>query len=465
LGRYRFGRCRFDSSSRLLCCAGKELVLRGKVAELLALLLEHPNSFVSSEELRERLWPEGFVESGNLPQHVYLLRRALAVDPTVSVENVARHGYRLRARIAGVPRLRAPSSGAVWRGLGAAFAAAFLLVLPGPATVHDPTLLRMSVPGDRAYELGRTFWERRGPENLKRAMGFFDQTVAAAPFSAKGYSGQADVFGVLADDLPYGTPAQRAMARRAVRAAQIALQKDPNFAAAHAALGLALMEAGASERESVAELRRAIDLDPRNAEAHEWYGIRLLYGGDVRTARQHFEIAAEVQPANVAVAWWRAVARYDLHDEDEAIDDFRTALALNPSYGIAQIGLVTALIERGRYGEAREAARESHDARGSEIFALRGLTAILDLRLGERRIAETEMRRLGAEESSRKVGDGDELVVAALALGGHRQDALRLRARLHLEKNEAAQRMIDLDPLVGPVFRRLAITRASLMPH
>ena len=39
---------------------------------------------------------EGFVHEGNLTQTIYLLRKSLAADPAVSIENVPRRGYRLR---------------------------------------------------------------------------------------------------------------------------------------------------------------------------------------------------------------------------------------------------------------------------------------------------------------------------------------------------------------------------------
>jgi tetratricopeptide (TPR) repeat protein len=264
------------------------------------------------------------------------------------------------------------------------------------------------------------------------------------------------VWGVLADGAPSGTRSHEAFARKALRYANIAVEKDGGSSAAHAALGLAFLEVKAPVAQAMSEFRRAIDLDPSNAEAHEWYAIRLLYGGNVREAKTHFEIAAELQPANVAVAWWRALVRYYLHDADDAVADFHTALTLNPSYALAQVGLVTALVERGRYHEAQEALRERHGANGSEVQALRALAAIVDLKLGLRRAAAAELQRLHAQDVARTMGDGDELVVAAFALGGRRDDALRLLARMHLERDAAQRRMIELDPLVGPVIRDLA---------
>ena len=86
---YRFGSCEFDPASRSLSCRGIRVALRGKVSELLVLLLEQPGAVIPSDTLRERLWPEGFVETGNLAQQIYLLRKALAVDPLVHTRRIA----------------------------------------------------------------------------------------------------------------------------------------------------------------------------------------------------------------------------------------------------------------------------------------------------------------------------------------------------------------------------------------
>ena len=461
MARYRFGRCTFEGSSRLVRCEGNEVVLRAKVAELLCILLERPNEVVANDTLRDRLWPDGFVEMGNLAQQVYLLRRALAIDPTVAVENVARSGYRLSASI---PEAATPAS--PWRALRtrvvwAVAAAAVLVVVPGAARLLDPSLGLSADAGDRTYVLGRYFWERRGIDNLRRARAFFEQTVHEAPESAKGYAGLADVWGVLADGEPYASRSRLAHAAVAQRYARTALAKDPQSAVAHAALGLALLEGGAPASVAESEFRAAIELDPRNAEAHEWYGIRLLEEGNLPAARAHFVAAANLQPENVAVAWWLAVVRYDSRDANDAVTDFRTAVELNPSYTIARIGLVLALVEAGRYHDAESALRTAQPMSRSEVFEFRALEAILAVRMGRRSDAVTAIRMLVRDETGSRSGDEDELVVAALALGGRRHDALRVRARMHLERDAESRRMIELDPLVGPVFRALGPLAAA----
>ena len=435
-----------------MVCDGHTIPLTAKSAELLAILLAEPNAIVATDLIRERLWPSGFVEPGNLPQQIYVLRRALAVDPSVAIETHARRGYRLRAQVAPPPLVGQPW----WRHhvrslVASAVAAAALVVLPGGAApVHGGTA-NVDAPGLRTYALGRYFWMRRGDDNFARAASYFERTVALAPNSALGYAGLAEVYGLRADAMK---PGYLALAQRALHNGQLAVAKDNDSGVAHASLGLALLETG-SEAKGVAELRRAIDLDTGNAEAHEWYAIQLLKGGDVRGAARHFEAAAQVEPENVAVTAWRAWMRYYLHDFDAAAADFRTALQLNPAFSYAQVGLAEALMGRGRYVDAKSTLKgiRSHDWMLSRAVAALG--AIVDIRLGLRQAAHDETRRLQDQALARSSDSSDEFVVAAVALDGRRSDALRLRARMHLKPYE--KRMIDLDPLVGPVFRDLNV--------
>ena len=72
-----------------------------KAFELLLVLIRRSPLVVEKDELMQELWPDSFVEEGNLTQHVFALRRALGEnhhEPTF-IETVARRGYRFRASV------------------------------------------------------------------------------------------------------------------------------------------------------------------------------------------------------------------------------------------------------------------------------------------------------------------------------------------------------------------------------
>src|SRR5215469_5071418 len=102
------GSFEFDPETRRLCLNGKQIHLPGKAIELHALLAAHEDELVSRQAIFDAMWPEGFVHEGNLTQTVYLLRRALAADPRLAIENIPRRGYRLRVAAAARNVSRSP---------------------------------------------------------------------------------------------------------------------------------------------------------------------------------------------------------------------------------------------------------------------------------------------------------------------------------------------------------------------
>ncbi|HYO63699.1 MAG TPA: alpha/beta fold hydrolase [Pyrinomonadaceae bacterium] len=95
---YEFGRFRVDTGERTLARDGRAVALTQKAFDVLVALVERSGHVVGKEELMRRVWPEQFVEGGNLTQHIYTLRKILgaAEDGGPYIETVPRRGYRFR---------------------------------------------------------------------------------------------------------------------------------------------------------------------------------------------------------------------------------------------------------------------------------------------------------------------------------------------------------------------------------
>jgi Tol biopolymer transport system component/DNA-binding winged helix-turn-helix (wHTH) protein len=98
---YRFGEFTLDADQRILLREGKPLALAPKVFDTLLILVENSGRIVTKEELMSRLWPDTFVEEGNLPYNIKQLRKSLGDDVRrpYYIETVARRGYRFIARV------------------------------------------------------------------------------------------------------------------------------------------------------------------------------------------------------------------------------------------------------------------------------------------------------------------------------------------------------------------------------
>jgi len=168
-----------------------------------------------------------------------------------------------------------------------------------------------------AYELylkGRSVWSKRGGENLRQAIAFYEQAIARDPNYALAYSGLAEAYVVLPI---YTAVAPREAFAKAKAAALRALQLDDKLAEAHTALADVLFDdldiAG-----SLSEFQRAIALNPNYATAHQWYGCDPL----------------------------RAIGRFD-----EAIVEGKRAVELDPLSPIINSDLGRTLTIARRYDE------------------------------------------------------------------------------------------------------------------
>jgi len=96
---YEFGRFRLNVAERVLLREGELVALTPKVFDILLTLVENSGQVVSKDDLMKRVWPNTFVEEGNLTQNISLLRKALGESPggVQFIETVPRRGYRFVA--------------------------------------------------------------------------------------------------------------------------------------------------------------------------------------------------------------------------------------------------------------------------------------------------------------------------------------------------------------------------------
>jgi len=98
---YEFGSFQLDPGERLLLREGRPVPLTPKAFEVLVVLVARSGHLVEKEELMKAVWPDSFVEEGNLCVTVSLLRKALTVhqDGNTYIETVSKRGYRFVADV------------------------------------------------------------------------------------------------------------------------------------------------------------------------------------------------------------------------------------------------------------------------------------------------------------------------------------------------------------------------------
>lgn len=98
---YEFGRFRLKATERVLLREDDLVPLTPKVFDILLTLVENQGQVVEKDDLMKRVWPNTFVEEGNLTQNVSLLRKALGESSGGAqfIETVPRRGYRFVASV------------------------------------------------------------------------------------------------------------------------------------------------------------------------------------------------------------------------------------------------------------------------------------------------------------------------------------------------------------------------------
>ena len=114
---YEFGPFRLEPAEHKLLRGIEVVALTPKVFDMLVMLVRNNGHLLEKDELIRSLWPDSFVEEGNLSNNIFVLRKALGTDHEY-IETVPRRGYRFVGAVRQLPS--AEKSPFVPRELGSA---------------------------------------------------------------------------------------------------------------------------------------------------------------------------------------------------------------------------------------------------------------------------------------------------------------------------------------------------------
>ena len=154
--------------------------------------------------------------------------------------------------------------------------------------------------------------------------------------------------------------------REAIRYFEEAIERDPRYALAHAAVGMAFMELGEigfmppdeAFSRAAAAAARALALDPDLGEAHCVAAfVKFAVDFDWAGAEEEFKRALELSPSSADTYDLYGRLCSSLERYDEAIAMQQRAQELDPLAHPADVA--TSLLRAGRYEQALEAARRA----------------------------------------------------------------------------------------------------------
>jgi len=203
------------------------------------------------------------------------------------------------------------------------------------------------------YLQGRYYLNQRTEEGLRKAVDFFQKSLAEGAEYAPAHSGLADAYGLLTH---YGVLAPADVWTKAASHATTAVMLDDR--SAEAQTSLAHVKATQEWDWAGAErgFRRAIGLNPAYATAHHWYGNSCLAPlGRLDEALDELAAAQAIDPVSSIVARDTAVIHFYRRDFETALEQCDHTIELNPHFAPAYWMLGVIQEQRREFDESAAA--------------------------------------------------------------------------------------------------------------
>ncbi len=275
---------------------------------------------------------------------------------------------------------------------------------------HKRVMLKPSTLRPNAYQFyvkGRYLWNKRGADNIKKAVEQFGLATAADPHFALAFAGLADCYAILGD---YQDSSEEVITQ-ARENAKRAIELNDDLAEPHATLAILNMQKfrwGEAEQ----ELRRAFVLDRNYPTGVQWYASILLDFGRLDEATAQYKRAYDLDSMSGAINDGLVNAYQARGDHQRAVEAAEKFTALDPTFpGIyADLGLSYLML--GRNDDAVKAAEKAAELSGRESWAL-GKLGFIYASVGEKKkaVALLEELKTRAERS----GSYGRLVAAIYA--------------------------------------------------
>jgi DNA-binding winged helix-turn-helix (wHTH) protein/TolB-like protein/Tfp pilus assembly protein PilF len=341
-------------------------------------------------------------------------------------------------------------------------AAALALKLSGE---EQRRLIKRDTDNAEAYQLylkGRFFWNKRTGEGFKLGIVQFKQAVEKDPGYALAYAGLADSYTGLTF---YNFAAPNETMPKAKEAATNALAIDSTLAEAHASLAHVKVNYDWEWSDAEKEFRRSIELKPDYATAHQWYAIHYLTPtGQLEEAIQEMKRALDLEPTSLVMNTFLGATLYFAGRYDDAIEQCRKTIEMDSNFAVAHWHLGLVYEQKGMFDDAIAELQKAITLSGSSPLMIAAL-GYAYAKAGKRNEANRILDELQKLSAVRYVSSC-ELAAIYVALGEREQAFQRLEKAykersFHLINLKVRPEFAPLrpDPRFHDLVRRIGLTQ------
>jgi len=197
---------------------------------------------------------------------------------------------------------------------------------------------------------------RSGPDDLLRAVRYFEAAIARDSNYARAYAGLSDAWALISN---FGYDRPRPSFAKARAAALRALALDSTLAEARTSLGHTLCTEDYAWAAAERELRSAIAQDPTYVFARTTYAVCLMATGHNAEAVAQLDTARRLDPLRVGIVALLGRVYVNWGRPDEAIAALDQAIDLNPQADLAWQQLGHAYLLKHQSADAIAAFRKA----------------------------------------------------------------------------------------------------------
>src|SRR5262249_29148497 len=150
----------------------------------------------------------------------------------------------------------------------------------------------------KLYLQGRFFWSKFTPENIRKAIGFYQQAIEKDPNFARAYSGLSDCYSIMGSST-LGTVPPSETFPRMKEAEEQAGTLGSTLGEAYISLAMCAVYYDWDWSAAESAFRKALQLDPNNANSRIAYSCFMLPTGRIEDSIREARRAVEIDPLYV----------------------------------------------------------------------------------------------------------------------------------------------------------------------